>query len=209
MNEPEPLIELPMFPLGTVLMPAMPLPLRVFEPRYLQLLQDVLSDDPAEFGIVLIERGHEVGGGDQRSLIGTVAEVMDLATSDEFVTVMVRGGRRVRVVDWLPDDPYPQARVEDLPTLTWDPLLQERREQVEQLVRDTLARAGELEPGPWTSTVELSTDPVGALWQLAAIAPLGEYDRQRLLACDSAPALLDALEVATRAVAELIGPVEG
>lgn len=203
MNDVAPL---PMFPLGTVLMPAMPLPLRVFEPRYLRLMTDVLADDPAEFGVVLIERGHEVGGGDHRYAVGTVAEVMDLATSDEYVTVMVRGGRRVEVVEWLADDPYPRALVRPRPTLTWDPAWQRRRDEVELLVRTTLAQASEVEQRPWTPTVELSPDPIGALWQLAAIAPLGEYDQQGLLSCDTAPALLDALEEATQAAAELLDP---
>jgi Lon protease-like protein len=57
--------DLPMFPLGSVLFPHMPLPLRVFEERYLVMLSRILADDPAEFGVVLIERGQEVGGGDR------------------------------------------------------------------------------------------------------------------------------------------------
>ena len=57
---------LPMFPLGTVLLPGAVLPLHVFEPRYRQLVQDCLAGEP-EFGVVLIERGSEVGGGDQRA----------------------------------------------------------------------------------------------------------------------------------------------
>ncbi|MFI5429856.1 LON peptidase substrate-binding domain-containing protein [Aeromicrobium sp. UC242_57] len=56
-------------------MPAMPLSLRVFEPRYLQMLQDILPDQTAEFGVVLIERGQEVGGGEKRFDVGTVAQV--------------------------------------------------------------------------------------------------------------------------------------
>ena len=55
---------LPMFPLGSVLFPAMPLALRVFEERYLKLMGAILEDEPSEFGVVLIERGSEVGGGD-------------------------------------------------------------------------------------------------------------------------------------------------
>jgi Lon protease-like protein len=56
----------PMFPLGTVLFPSMPLPLRVFEPRYLAMLSEILPDEPSEFAVVLIERGSEVGGGEHR-----------------------------------------------------------------------------------------------------------------------------------------------
>ena len=64
-----------MFPLGKVLVPGEVLPLHVFEPRYRQLVVDLLAADdrPPEFGVVLIERGWEVGGGDARTDIGTVA----------------------------------------------------------------------------------------------------------------------------------------
>ena len=51
---------LPMFPLGSVLFPELGLPLRVFEPRYRQMVVDCLDTDRS-FGVVLIERGSEVG----------------------------------------------------------------------------------------------------------------------------------------------------
>lgn len=53
---------LPMFPLGTPLVPGSLLPLQIFEPRYQQMISDVLESSEPEFGVVLIERGHEVGG---------------------------------------------------------------------------------------------------------------------------------------------------
>ena len=64
-----------MFPLGTVLFPSGVLPLRVFEPRYRDMLEDLLSGN-REFGVVLIERGSEVGGGEVRSGIGTMARIL-------------------------------------------------------------------------------------------------------------------------------------
>ncbi|HEX5095168.1 MAG TPA: LON peptidase substrate-binding domain-containing protein, partial [Acidimicrobiia bacterium] len=54
-----------MFPLGTVLFPHALLPLQVFEPRYRVMMRNLL-DGEREFGVVLIERGSEVGGGDVR-----------------------------------------------------------------------------------------------------------------------------------------------
>ena len=68
---------IPMFPLGSVLLPAMPLQLRIFEPRYLKLLGDLVASDKPEFGVVLIERGQEVGGGEKRMEIGTLASVSE------------------------------------------------------------------------------------------------------------------------------------
>ena len=56
-----------MFPLGGVLFPGMPLRLRVFEPRYRAMVTECLAGTP-EFGVVLIERGNEVGGGDTNRL---------------------------------------------------------------------------------------------------------------------------------------------
>ena len=61
--------EVPMFPLGTVLLPGGILPLHVFEDRYRELTEYCLGNQTS-FGVVLIERGHEVGGGDVRASVG-------------------------------------------------------------------------------------------------------------------------------------------
>ncbi|MDA0370084.1 MAG: LON peptidase substrate-binding domain-containing protein [Actinomycetota bacterium] len=107
---------LPMFPLGTPLLPGALLPLHVFELRYRMMLDDVLSSEPHEFGIVMIERGHEVGGGDVRTTVGTrVRVVRSEETDDGRRGVVVVGIERLRVVEWLPDDPYPVAMVVEWP----------------------------------------------------------------------------------------------
>ena len=66
-----------MFPLGSVLFPHAVLPLHVFEPRYLALVERCLAGDQ-EFGVVLIERGSEVGGGDVRFSVGTVTRIVQI-----------------------------------------------------------------------------------------------------------------------------------
>ncbi|AWB94247.1 peptidase S16 [Aeromicrobium chenweiae] len=192
-----------MFPLGSVLFPAMPLPLRVFEDRYLQMLQDVLARESAEFGVVLIERGHEVGGGEQRFSTGTVAQVVEVGPADGFVSLVAQGGRRFEVVEWLPDDPYPRALVRLLPALEWDEQWRDRRDEVEELVRVTMARISEFEEQRWSSTIGLADEPLAALWQLAAIAPVGAYDQVSLLQATSVEGLLDAVATATQEAAEL------
>jgi uncharacterized protein len=58
----------PMFPLGMVLFPGQVLPLNVFEARYRQMITDCLARQQHQFGVVLIERGSEVGGRDMRSM---------------------------------------------------------------------------------------------------------------------------------------------
>ncbi len=180
-----------MFPLGSVLLPHMPLPLRVFEDRYLAMLRDVLVDEPGEFGVVLIERGQEVGGGDARTDIGTVARITGLDSSGESVLLIALGDRRVRVVEWLDDAPYPRARVEDLTPPAWSEDLRPLLEQVDAAVR-RLARAAE-EAGEelrWPPEVGLDDDPAAAAWQLAGIAPLGPLDQLDLLRSDSIARLL-------------------
>ncbi|MBC7630095.1 MAG: LON peptidase substrate-binding domain-containing protein [Flavobacterium sp.] len=193
-----------MFPLGSVLFPAMPLPLQVFEPRYLTMLQDILTAEPAEFGVVLIERGQEVGGGEKRFDIGVTAQVAELKVGDGFISLMGEGTRRFEVVDWLAEDPYPLASVRDLPALEWDDDLGERRDQAEALVRRTLVRAAELEETVWSPTVALADDPIDAMWQLAAIAPIGPLDQLTLLRSTSARELLDSIFTTTTDAAEVL-----
>ncbi|MGT2424971.1 LON peptidase substrate-binding domain-containing protein [Amnibacterium kyonggiense] len=134
---------IPMFPLGSVLLPHMPLPLRVFEPRYLAMLRDILPDEPAEFGVTLIERGQEVGGGDVRTDIGTVAQVGSLDTSGEAVLLIAQGVRRIRVDRWLEDAPYPRAEVTDLEEPAWSDDLSPLLARADQLVRRVLKLAEE------------------------------------------------------------------
>ena len=104
-----------MFPLGSVLFPSVVLPLHVFEDRYRTLMRDCLAGD-REFGVVLIERGSEVGGGDVRTAVGTVARIVE---SEEYpdgrYAVVAVGVRRIVVDEWLPDAPYPRAEVHDWP----------------------------------------------------------------------------------------------
>jgi Lon protease-like protein len=188
-------IEMPMFPLGSVLFPAMPLPLRVFEQRYLTMLQDLLASGPAEFGVVLIERGQEVGGGEHSFSLGTVARITEVSPAEGFIGVLATGEGRIEVVEWVDDSPYPLARVRRMPELEWDEACGERREQTELLVRRTLARASEFEEQMWPSTIELADDPVAGMWQLAAIAPIGPLDQLRLLECTSVRELLDTMFV--------------
>ena len=73
---------MPMFPLGTVLFPYAVLPLRVFEPRYRVMTRRCLDGD-REFGVVLIERGSEVGGGDVRFGVGTIARIVQVAETPD------------------------------------------------------------------------------------------------------------------------------
>ena len=181
---------LPMFPLGNVLFPHMPLRLRVFEQRYLVMLTKLLNANDLRFGVVLIERGHEVGGGDQRFGIGTIAEVLQLSAGEGFVNLAARGAERLEVIDWLDDAPHPRAEVRVLPDLVWDAGLQSLRDRADHVVRKTLAVASEFAENVWPPNIELLDDPVEASWQLAGIAPLGAIDQLALLRCPTIEELL-------------------
>lgn len=181
---------MPMFPLGTVLLPGMPLPLRIFEPRYLKLLGDLMGSENPEFGVVLIERGIEIGGGEKRMDIGTLAAVTNIGTTEEFYGLESVGTQRFKVETWLPDDPYPLAVIEFIPDLVWDANLLESKTQLETKVRQLLAFASEFTNLQFGADVVLSDDPMEACWQLAGILPIGELDQYDLLSSESAQDLI-------------------
>jgi len=188
-----------MFPLGSVLFPGMPLTLHVFEPRYRALIAacvDAAEHGGApEFGVVLIERGTEVGGGDQRFGLGTVARLTQVAElPDGRYATMAVGTRRVAVRSWLAEDPYPLAEVDEVADAHFDtgldgPLL----ERAEDQVRRCLALKHELGEPAFPVEVELDEDPATAAWQLAAIAPVSELDQVGLLGSPSCTELLGQL----------------
>ncbi|WP_298943431.1 LON peptidase substrate-binding domain-containing protein [uncultured Microbacterium sp.] len=168
----------PMFPLGSVLFPHTPLPLRVFEPRYLTMIGHLLDEDDPEFGVVLIERGHETGGGDQRAAVGTLARLVSVAAGADDLQIVAVGTDRFTVDAWLEDDPHPRAELTLLPPLEWNDALLPLRVEAESIVRRVLAR---VDDARWDAATELSEEPLAAAWQIAAIAPLGEYDQYTLL----------------------------
>jgi Lon protease-like protein len=179
-----------MFPLGMVLVPSAGLPLHVFEPRYRALVRDCLDGD-REFGVVLIARGSEVGGQDQRTDVGTMARLADAAElPDGRWAVAAVGVRRIRVREWLPDDPYPVADVEDWPDPAPGPGYAEQLRSVVLQLRRALALAAEAGDPAAPATIELSADPVLAGYQAGAVAPLGPLDQQRLLAATTPEARL-------------------
>ncbi len=195
-----------MFPLGSVLFPHMPLALRVFEERYLVMMSRVLSEKPAEFGVVLIESGREAAGSEaqRRFGIGTVARITELGATEGDLAVIAQGGRRIEVVEWLDDDPHPAAIVRDLPELEWDDALDPLRAEAETVVRRTISRASEFVELPWDADIELADDPIRSAWQLAGIAPLTPLDQVRLLRASTPAELLGELVELTRGAEEVL-----
>ncbi len=173
-----------MFPLGNVLFPSIGLPLRIFEPRYVAMLSECLATD-GEFATVLIERGSEVGGGDKRFTTATMAKVLDASEQDDGTWhVMAVGTRRLKVLGWVPDDPFPQADCDEAPDpQEADPVAVAA---VISQLRRLLAMSAEANLPTAPATVEFSEDPTFALWQACAVAPLSPMDDYALLCAPNA-----------------------
>jgi Lon protease-like protein len=190
-----------MFPLGSVIFPYSAVPLRIFEPRYLALLETVTSGT-GEFGSVLIERGLEVGGGDQRFGIGTRLRIIGSSDLEGgHKAIVVAGTERIRVTEWLPDDPHPWAMVETVPDVTERFDVTELIDQVSSRLQTVMALASEL--GADTAELDLTVaeDPVAASFQLAALAPVTPLDSYEMLAAAS---IDERLELAERFLDERI-----
>lgn len=105
---------LPFFPLGTVLLPGMVLPLHIFEPRYRVMIQHALDGD-RRFGVLLIRRGAEVGGQAEPYEVGTVAEITDVVRLDDGrVNISTTGRERFKVNAFLHDRPYLSGEIDYL-----------------------------------------------------------------------------------------------
>jgi Lon protease-like protein len=165
----------------------------------------MIKSESGEFGVVLIERGHEVGGGEHRFDIGTTAEITDLGSREKVVGLRAQGHRRFRVIAWLEDAPHPRAEVEELPDFDWEPALSDRLVEAERVVRQALAAASEFVESSWPPDVELADEPVARLWQLAGISPIGPMDQLSLLGSESLVQLVEQLIGLTIAAAETYG----
>lgn len=200
----------PMFPLGMTLLPGEPLSLQVFEPRYRTMIADCTSEDGDNtFGVVLIARGHEVGGGEERVDVGTLAFIEECSPRpDGRYHLSCVGTERFRVRSWLPDDPYPKADIELWPSPQTDDLNLDLQPVVHRL--DSLAEAlmrirgiavGDrlIEPLDNDETVE--TKVYGTAVRLG----LGPADRLRIL---SAPTTAERIDALCQALDDLIAVIE-
>ncbi|OBH45702.1 LON peptidase substrate-binding domain-containing protein [Mycobacterium mantenii] len=206
MTEP---LELAMFPLESVLLPDQDLPLRIFEPRYGALVRHCLdTDDP--FGVVLISRGREVGGGDARCDVGVLSRIVECADQGAGRYVLnCRTGERIRVSEWLPDDPYPRARVTPWPDEPGDEVSDAQLLDVEDRAMalfERIAQARDIQLPD--REVILGDDRGGSagkrLFALASRIPIGTADRYSVLSAPTAAARLVALREGVDAVAEVV-----
>lgn len=190
---------LPMFPLGSVVFPYAAIPLRVFEARYQALVDDVLGGDRT-LGTVLIERGSEVGGGDQRFTVGTRLRVVSVGRMSEadHRQVVVAGTGRIKVDSWAGEDPYPHAEVSEFPDHQETVPATLISETVQQ-VRRVLALASELGADTGSIAVELEGNPLTVSYRIAALTPVTPLDSYRLL---TAPGPATRMEMARQMLAD-------
>jgi Lon protease-like protein len=189
------IFEIPLFPLGSVLFPGGFLPLHIFETRYQQLLNKALETD-RRFGVVLISRGSEVGGGETRTDVGTIAYIDDYQRFDDGrAAVSSRGTTRFQVVRWLEDDPYPRAMVQEIVDGHEGPndrdLLSAARKTFASLI-ELGQRLGRLESVP---EADWADDLEDASWQLASRSPCSVLDQYSILAATTRGERLDRIDV--------------
>jgi uncharacterized protein len=201
----------PMFPLESVFLPDDDLPLRIFEPRYSQLVADCLAAAEPIFGVVLIAAGREVGGGDARYDVGTMARIIEhQAFGGGRYTLRCRIGERIRVREWMPDDPYPRAIVDPWPDQPGDALSDSQIQQLQDRVcamLERIAAARDLQLPPRDmlfAPVAMADSPGEALYALATRVPMGPADRYAVLAAPSAADRLRALSDAVDTITAIV-----
>ncbi len=104
--------DLPLFPLKTVLFPRMLLPLRIFEPRYQELLQRCIDQDIG-FGVVLIKEGEEVGEAAAPYSVGTIARILEAKRlPDGQAELVTMGVVRFRILQTHEEHSYLSGDIE-------------------------------------------------------------------------------------------------
>jgi Lon protease-like protein len=173
---------LPLFPLGTVLLPGMVLPLHIFEPRYQLMMQRVLEGD-RRFGVSLIRRGSEVGQPAEPYAVGTVAEVTAVVPLDDGrMNISATGRERFKVTAFYDDQPYLTADVAYLSD-AYNPSegLAELQAEVERLGMEYVTTVLTLR-AEQRSHIQLPTDPLTLSYKVAGLlAAMQPHEVQDLL----------------------------
>lgn len=115
MDEAVNVLELPLFPLNTVLFPGQMLPLHIFEDRYWLMIRRCLAED-LPFGVVLVKRGSEVGAEAEPHEVGTTAHILKSSRQpDGTLDIITIGQERFRILQLIHDQPYLRGEVLTLP----------------------------------------------------------------------------------------------
>ena len=133
---------LPLFPLHTVLFPGGPLELRIFEPRYLDMVRRCMRQQ-SEFGVVTILEGEEAGAAVRISSLGTGARIVDFdPLPDGLLGITCLGTGRLRILrHWQQPDGLNLGEVQQLPALAVRELPAELA-HLADLLREVLPKLG-------------------------------------------------------------------
>jgi len=184
------LLEVPLFPLNTVLFPGGVLPLRIFEPRYVDMIGRSMREG-SEFGIVLIREGVEAGGDATAYSMGTMAQIVDFdQLPDKLLGVTTRGTRRFHVLSSrVLQDGLNVARVEFVPEETRVSLPEEFAHYA-ALLEQALPQMGDF-------FKHLQPQYDDAAWvsgRLTEVLPIPLQEKQRLLEMNDPIARLHLLQ---------------
>jgi Lon protease-like protein len=192
------------------MLPGEELPLRIFEPRYSAMISDCLAMDDPAFGVVLIAAGREVGGGDARSDVGTLAHITDVTDfGDGRYRLNCVMAERIRVLEWQPDNPYPRAAIEMWPDEPGDPVGADAIRDVEDRMialfeRIATARGAEISGRDIVAGADAAPDAAMWLYALTTRLPMGQADRYAVLAAPTNAARVAALSDAVETVTALV-----
>jgi Lon protease-like protein len=172
--------EIPLFPLGTVLFPGGPLPLRIFETRYIDLVRRCMRDGSG-FGVVLLREGAEAGTPAVTFDVGTYARIVDFSQQpDGLLGIRATGERRFRILERRrARDGLNLADVEWLAEERPLPLPDEFAE-LAPAIDAILTQAGE----PYTSLERRLDDAAWISGRLAEILPVPTVHKQHCLELD-------------------------
>jgi hypothetical protein len=172
--------EIPLFPLGTVLFPGGPLPLRIFETRYIDLVRRCMRDGSG-FGVVLLREGAEAGTPAVTFDVGTYARIVDFSQQpDGLLGIRATGERRFRILERMrARDGLNLADVEWLAEERSEPLPAEFAE-LAPAIDAILTQAGE----PYTSLERRLDDAAWISGRLVEILPVPTVHKQHCLELD-------------------------
>jgi len=176
-----PMLEIPLFPLRTVLFPDGYLPLRIFEQRYLQMVRDCASND-SDFGVCLIMEGEEAIAPVRPASIGTLAEIVDWYTlEDGLLGVSAVGSDRFRIQHTERQaNGLMLGQVELLAEPPTQPV-PEAYSVLSQVLARFMEKVGDQYPG---HTQERLDDASWVGYRLAELLPLAAIEKQQLLELD-------------------------
>jgi len=193
MDEAIDTIELPLFPLNTVLFPGQVLPLHIFEDRYRLMIRRCLADD-SSFGVALIQHGAEVGDPAEPHSVGTVARIIESShLPDGTMNIVTVGTERFRIRRLLRDQPYLRGEVEVFPmdepadSVALTDLTRHVREQVSRYIA-LIAKAAGLQ----IQVGEVPEAPQQVGYLAAVAMQIDNAEKQRLLGSPSLSGILAA-----------------